>query len=438
MSSKKRFWIVALCLWAGTSGILAAEPQRAGASVGQIAAVVNDDVITRHELDLSVNSAIRQLQAQGTPLPARGELTRQVLDHMIMDLLQAQYAKESGLRVDDEQVDKALRNVALEKGLSSPEQLRASVEQQGLDFRRYRELVRGMIVSAQLREREVNSKVVVSDSEVDNYLSTAAGQDKGMEYDLAHIFVVIPEQASAEKVQASQKKANDALAQLQKGADFGQVAAGFSDYSDALKGGKLGWHSANEFPGIFRDAILKLRPGEITPVLRTPNGFHIFKLIDRRRGTTPTLVTQTHARHILIKTSELVSDAEARGRLLEIKKRIDNGSSFAEQAKLFSEDGSAAQGGDLGWLSPGDTVPPFEKAMDSLQPGEMSGPVQTGFGWHLIQVVERRTTDVSDEQKRNQARMAIRTLKSEEAWQDWLRVLRDRAYVEYHLDGQRN
>ncbi len=438
MSSKKTFWIVVLCLAGSVSNIVAAEPQRAGASIGQIAAVVNDDVITRHELDVRVNAAIRQLQTQGTPLPARGELTRQVLDRMVMDLLQTQYARETGVRVDDEQVDKALRNIAQENGASSPEQLRASLEQQGIDFRKYREFVRGMIISAQLREREVNSKVVVSDSEVDNYLSTAAGQDKGMEYDLAHIFVVIPEQASAEKVQASQKRANDALAQLRKGADFGQVAAGFSDDSDALKGGNLGWRPANVFPPVFRDAIQKLRPGEVTPVLRTPNGFHILKLIDRRHGSTPTLVTQTHARHILIKTSELVVDAEARSRLLEIKKRIDNGASFAEQAKLFSEDGSAAQGGDLGWLSPGDTVPPFEQAMNSLQPGEMSGPVQTGFGWHLIQVLERRTTDVSDEQKRNQARMAIRTLKSDEAWQDWLRVLRDRAYVEYHLDGQRN
>lgn len=438
MSSKKIFWTLALALAACSIAVRAAEPAKAGASIGQIAAVVNDAVITRHELDERVSAAVRQLQKQGTPLPARAELTRQVLESMIMSLLQMQYARETGLRVSDEQVDKAIRNIAQENSFSSPDQFRASLEKQGVDFRKFREDIRAEIVSAQLRDREVNSKVVVSDSEVDNYLSTAAGQDKGLEYHLAHIFVVIPEQASAEKVQASQKRANDALAQLRNGADFAQVAAGFSDAKDGLQGGDLGWHPASQFPASFRDILQKMRPGDVSPVLHSPNGFHILKLIDRRHNDAPMLIAQTHARHILIKTSDLVPDSEARSRVLEIKKRIEAGASFAEQAKLYSEDGSAAQGGDLGWLSPGDTVPPFEKAMNALQPGEMSGPVQTGFGWHLIQVLERRTADVSEEQTRQQARLAIRALKSDEAWQDWLRVLRDRAYVEYHVGTQNN
>jgi peptidyl-prolyl cis-trans isomerase SurA len=438
MSSKKTFWTFALLLAACMSAVHAAEPQKAATAIGQVAAVVNDDVITRHELDERIGAAIRQLQKQGTPLPARAELERQLLDRMIMDLLQVQFAKETGVRVDDEQLDKAIHRIAQENNFSSPEQLRANLEKQGVDFKKFREEIRGEIISARLREREVDSKLVVSDSEVDNYLSTEAGQDRGMEYHVAHVFVVIPEQASADKVQASQKRANDALTQLRKGADFAQVAAGFSDAKDALQGGDLGWRPADQVPLSFREVLQKLHPGEVSPVLHSPNGFHILKLIDRRRNEAPALITQTHARHILIKTSEQVPDSEAKSRLLEIKKRIENGASFAEQAKLYSEDGSAPQGGDLGWLSAGDTVPAFEKAMNALQPGEMSGPVQTGFGWHLIQVLERRTTDVSEEQKRQQARLAIRALKSDEAWQDWLRVLRDRAYVEYHLDGRNN
>lgn len=416
------------------ASVNAEETNKRGLSVGQIAAVVNDDVITRHELDERVGAVKAQLQRQGTPLPPADALKKQILERMIMDMLQAQYAKETGVRVDDEQLDKALHRIAQENNFSSLDKFRAKLEQQGVDFKKFREEIRAEIISARLREREVDSKLVISDSEVDNYLATQAGQaEKGEEFHLAHIFVVVPEQASADKIQASQKRADEALAQLRKGADFAQVAAGYSDSNDALQGGDLGWRPASRIPPMFLEALQNMRPGQVSAVLHGPNGFHILKLIERRNKDVPMVVTQTHVRHILIKTSELVPDAEARSRLLEIKKRIENGASFAEQAKRYSEDGSAGQGGDLGWISPGDTVPEFEKAMNALQAGEMGGPVQTGFGWHLIQVIERRTTDVSETQKRQQARMAIRAIKSDEEWQDWLRQLRDRAYVEYHL-----
>jgi peptidyl-prolyl cis-trans isomerase SurA len=244
--------------------------------------------------------------------------------------------------------------------------------------------------------------------------------------------VVVPEQASADKIQTYRTRAEQALAKLKEGAPFNQVAAGYSDAQDALKGGELGWRPADRLPPLFAEVLQKMKPGEVSPVLRSPNGFHIIKLLDRRSKDAPVVVTQTHARHILIKTSELVSESDAKQRLQEIKQRIDKGANFAEEARLHSEDGSAPQGGDLGWLSPGETVPEFENAMDALKVGQVSGLVQSGFGWHLIQVLERRNTDVTVEQKRQRARLSIRTVKSDEAYQDWLRQLRDRAFIEYH------
>jgi len=308
-----------------------------------------------------------------------------------------------------------------------------------VDFKKFREEIRSEIIATRLREREVDSKLVISDSEIENYLATQAKQpDKGEEYQLAHILVLVPEQASADKIQASRQRAEQALEQLRGGAEFAQIAAEFSDAKDALQGGSLGWRPADRVPALFLDALQKMHHGEISPILRSPNGFHILKLVEQRSKGIPQVITQTHARHILIKTSELVSENEAKNRLLEIKLRIETGADFAEQAKRYSEDGSAAQGGDLGWISPGDTVPEFEDAMNALQEGQVSGAVQSGFGSHLIQVLERRNADVSVEQKKQQARMAIRTFKSDEAYQDWLRQLRDRAYVEYRLDGQNN
>ena len=427
------FFVLLLLVFA--TDAYAAEPQKQIESIGQIVAVVNDEVVTRHELDERVAAAVRTLQKQGTPLPAHDALEKQLLESMIMDLLLLQTAKDTGVRVDDEQLDRALHRIAQENKISSLDQFRDKLEKQGVDFKKFREEIRGQIISTRLREREVDSKLFISDSEVDNYLATESSlPGNGEEFHLAHILVVIPDQASAAVIQSSQKRANDALAQLHNGANFAQVAAGFSDSKDALQGGDIGWRPGDQIPAGFREVVAQMHPGDVSPVLRSPNGFHIIKVIDRRSKNQPTIITQTHVRHILIKTSDLVPDSEAKSRLLEIKKRIENGASFAEQAKLYSDDGSASQGGDLGWVSPGETVPEFEKIVNSLQPGEMSGAVQTGFGWHLIQVLERRNTDISEEQKRQQARLAIRTIKSDEAWQDWLRQLRDSAHVEYRAE----
>jgi peptidyl-prolyl cis-trans isomerase SurA len=429
-----------LALWLATSLVhaYAADQKKPAQAIGQVVAVVNEDVITRHELDERINAVVRRLKKQGTPLPDPAALEKQLLESMIMDLLLAQSAKEYGVRVDDEQLDRQLLAVAQKNNIPSLEQFRARLEKDGEDYRKYREEFRAQMIAARLREREVDSRLLVSDSEVDNYLAVESGQPgRGEEYRVAHILVSIPDQASAEKVQASQKRANDALTLLRKGASFAQVAAGHSDAPDALQGGDLGWRPSDQFPAAFRDVLAKMQPGDISSLLHAPNAYHILKLLDRRHQTDTVIITQTHVRHILVKTSDLVPDSEARSRILEIKKSIEGGAGFAEQAKLHSEDGSASQGGDLGWVSPGELVPEFEKVMNSMQPGEMSGAVQTGFGWHLIQVLERRNADVSEEQKRQRARMAIRSIKSDDAWQDWQRQLRDNAHIEYRTEQPR-
>ena len=413
------------------------DPQKQVAVIDSVVAVVNDDVITRQELDTRLRLVVRQLQKQGTPLPAPDVLEKQMLERMITDLLQAQFAKENGVRVDDTQLDLAITRIAQQNSFATLSEFRAKLEADGVDYKKFREEIRSEIISTRLREREVESKLVISDSEVDSYLVNKANM-VGVEEELhlAHILVVVPEQASAEKIQTARDKAELAFRQLNGGADFAQVAAGSSDAKDALLGGDLGWRPSDRLPPLFAIELQKLQPGKITPILRSPNGFHILKLIDRRNSSAPVVITQTHVRHILIKTSEIVSESEAKSRLTDIQKHIEGGADFAEQARRYSQDGSAQQGGDLDWISPGQTVPEFEAAMNRLQPG-MTDVVQSQFGWHLIQVLERKNTDVSVQQQRQQARQAIGTFKSDEQYQDWLRQLRDRAFVEYRLEQHR-
>jgi peptidyl-prolyl cis-trans isomerase SurA len=411
---------------------LFAEPGKSIAPIDAILVVVNDDMITRNELDERTQIVVKQLKNQGTPLPSADVLSKQILERMIMDMVQIQFAREIGLRVDDVQLDRALERIAQQNKYASLAAFRVKLENDGVNFRKFREEIRTEIVSVRLREREVDSKLFISENEIENYLANQAKQDgKGEEVELAHIMVVVPELASAEKIQTFKRRAEEALSQLRKGASFAQVAAGYSDAKDALQGGNLGWRPSDRIPPLFAEAVSKLKPGETSDILRSPNGFHIIKLIGRRSKDDPIVITQTHARHILIKTSAIVSEHEAMTRLLEIKKAIDKGANFGDQAKLYSEDGSASQGGDLGWLSPGETVPEFEGAMDKLKVGQISDVVPSSFGFHLIQVLERRTADVSVEQKKQQARNAIRSFKSDEAYQDWLRQLRDRAFIEY-------
>jgi peptidyl-prolyl cis-trans isomerase SurA len=411
------------------------DPQQQVGEIDAVVAVVNNDVITLHELDQRVILVAAQLSKKNIPLPALDVLERQLLERMIMEKLQIQFASESGVRVDDTQLNLAIKRIAEQNGFSSVDKFRAKLEADGVAYPVFREEIRNEMIFTRLREREVDSMIVVSDSEVDNYLANKARQGgAGEEFHLAHIMVVVPEQASAEKIQSARARAEQALAQLNAGAAFAQVAAGYSDAEDALKGGDLGWRKSDRIPPLFMNELQALEPGRTTGILRSPSGFHILKLVAKRSGTESVVITQTHARHILIKTSEIVSEREAQERLMEIKRRIEAGADFAEQARRYSQDGSAQSGGDLDWVSPGQTVPEFEGAMDKLQPGQI-GAVQSQFGWHLIEVLERRNTDISEQQKRQQARVAIGTFKSDEQYQEWLRQLRDRAFVEYRLEN---
>lgn len=413
------------------------DPQQQVGDIDSVVAVVNEDVITRYELDDRVREVVRQLQKQDTPLPAADVLERQILERMITDMLQQQYASENGVRVDDAQLNLAITRIAQQNNFPSSAEFQAKLEADGVDYKKFREEIRSEIISTRLREREVESKLVISEAEVDNYLANKARiGSAGEEFHIAHILVLVPEQASADKIQAARERAEQALSKLKSGADFAQVAAGTSDAKDALKGGDLGWRSGDSIPPLFMNELQNMKPGQTSAVLRSPSGFHILKLVEKRSSNAPVVITQTHARHILIKTSEIMPEAEAKKRIMEIKQRIDAGADFAEQAKRYSQDGSAQQGGDLDWLSPGQTVPEFEAEMNKLKPGQI-GMVQTQFGWHLIQVLERRNTDVSEQQKRQQARIAIGTFKSDEMFQDWLRQLRDRAFIEYRLDEKK-
>ncbi|MBL8502330.1 MAG: peptidylprolyl isomerase [Rhodocyclaceae bacterium] len=401
----------------------------------RIIAVVNEEVITLHELRSRMAQVERQLRQQGTQLPPRDVLEKHILERLIVDRVQVQLAKETGLRIDDAQLDQALARIAEGNRMGLAE-FRANLEQDGIPWMKFREEIRNEMTIGRLREREVDSKILVSEGEIDNFLE-AGGAMGSEEFNLAHILLRVPEQARTEQLVRLQARAEDILAQLRRGADFAQLAASNSDAPDGLSGGLMGWRPLDRLPSLFAEEVPKLKPGEVSAVLRSPAGFHILKLLERRGGAIKAQpVEQTRARHILIKTSELVPEAEARRKLVTLKERLSHGADFAELARLHSNDLSAAKGGDLGWLNPGDTVPDFERAMNSLKPGQVGEPVQSPFGWHLIQVLERRM-DVSKERVRQTARMALRERKADEAYQDWLRQMRDRAYVEYRLEDNR-
>lgn len=402
----------------------------------RIVAIVNDEVITRMELDRESRMAVEQLRRQGTPLPARDILDKQLLERMITKRALLQVAKQGGVRVSDSELDSAVDRIAQENKMT-PVALRETIERDGITFDRFREDVRGEIVVARLREREVDSRIVVSDSEIQSFLRTQENQgEKIDEYNLAHILVTVPEQATPDEVKQRRTRAETALTQLRQGLDFRQVAASFSDAPDAFQGGAMGWRPAARLPNIFLEVLKNMKVGQTSELLRSPNGFHILKLVDKRGSNTPVIVTQTHARHILIRLNEVVSENDARNRLAGLKDRIEGGADFGELARLQSDDTSAARGGDLGWITPGDVVPEFERAMDALKPTQVSVPFKTPFGWHIVQVLERREQDMSKDRERLAARQAIRQRKSEEQWQEWVRQQRDKSYVEYHLEDR--
>ncbi len=396
-------------------------------------AVVNNDVILYSELERKLRQVRERLARSGTRPPPLPILERQVLERMIVDRIQMQTAAHAGITVDDVALDSAIRNIAAENGVSM-EEFRSILEQDGYPFSRFREDIRTQMTLSLLRKRMIEERIVVTEREVEDYLANQKHQGgEATEYRILHILIATPEGASPEEIEATRKKAEKVREKLLAGEDFSQMAMEVSDGQQALEGGDLGWRKLEQLPTLFSDLVPDMEPEQISELIRSPSGFHIIKLAGVRHGEK-VMIEQTHARHILIRPNELISDEEAKNRLVQLRERIENGEDFAELARAHSDDrASALEGGDLGWASPGDFDPKFEQVMNELEPGEISEPFQTRFGWHIVQVLERRTHDSTEEVRRAQARKAIRDRKLNEELQSWLRRLRDEAYVEIRL-----
>jgi peptidyl-prolyl cis-trans isomerase SurA len=412
----------------------AAQAQRASL-VDRIVAVVNKEVITLTELNESVARAERQLKRQGIQAPERDVIQRQMLERLVHDKAQLQLARDTGIRVDELQLDRAVQRIAEENRMTLGD-FRRALERDGVDLKAFREDLREQIMLSRLRAREVDDKIQVSDTEIDLFLEeSGAAAAIREEYNVAHVLVRVPDQAAPEQIEAARSKAAKARAEAVSGGDFSRIAAAVSDAPDAFQGGALGWRTGDRLPELFSAALVGMKAGEVSEVLRSSAGYHVLKLLERRgvaQGGAP--INQTRVRHILIRTGETVSESEARQRLLVLRERLVSGADFAQLARANSDDSTAARGGDLDWVYPGDTVPEFERAFRDLKPGEISQPVRTPFGFHLIQVIERRSADMSPERRRLQARQALRERKSDEAFEQWLRQLRDQAYVDVRLD----
>lgn len=404
--------------------------------VDRIIAVVNQEVITQFELSERMQRVTRELQQRNTPLPDRDVLERQVLERMITERVQLQRAGELGLRVDDPQLDQTVARIA-ENNKMTVAQFQEALARDGIPYPKFREELRSEIVISRLRDREVDNRISITENEVDLYLAEQQDSNEAAsEYQLSHIVIRLPEQTSPEQTERQRARAEDVVKRARAGADFAQLSAAYSDSPEAMLGGEMGWRERDRMPDLYLEAVSKMRPGEVSDVLRSPAGFHVLKLTNVRGSGAPLLIEQTRARHILLRVGELASEAEATRKLANLRERIVNGVDFGELAKLNSDDGSAGAGGELGWLYPGDTVPEFERAMNALKVGEVSQPVKSPFGMHLIQVLERRTADMSSDRKRLDARRVLRDKKGDEAYHEWLRQLRDRAYVELRLEDR--
>lgn len=398
-----------------------------------IAAIVEDDIILDSELVSEVQNIVARLQKQDVQLPPKEILYKQVLERLIIDKLQTQLAQRAGMNISDEYVNLSIEKIARSNRMSM-ETFKASLATEGMSFADFQKNVRKEITINQLRSREIGARIKVSDQAVKHYLETTMSTaDRSVQYLVGHILLSLPKGADAKSIQKKSVAANEIVKQLRTGVDFKQVSVAQSESDSALKGGDLGWRTINQLPSLFVDAVKALQKGDVAEPIRSPSGFHILQLLDST-GNESHIITETHVRHILIKTNELINDAEAKKRLGVILARITDGDDFAALAKANSKDtGSAIKGGDLSWVVPGLLVPPFEKAMNDLALNEVSLPIQTQFGWHIIQVLDRRTKDNTEKFKFEQARDELRKRKIEEETEHWLRRLRDEAYVDIRL-----
>jgi len=403
--------------------------------IDRIIAVIGEDVVMLSELRVEATKLAMRLQQKGvSPMPSTAAIQKQAFDTLVMNKLQLAEAARLGIEADEETISKAISAIAENNGLSVPE-LRDALQAEGMDFDTFRRTMRDEIVIRRLRNREVTNRIQVTKSEIDSYLErSGGGADGRTAVHLLYILIATPEAASPAQREEARLKATEVVERLRKGEDFRALAQQVSEGQNALQGGDLGWIDVNSMPPLFQPYVAKMDKGETQGPIAAGRGFHIIKLEDVRYGAT-TIVRQTHARHILIRTNEVTSDDDARNRLLQLRERIMNGDDFDTLARSNSDDkASAIKGGDLGWSTPGNLVPAFEEQMNALQINEVSMPFKTQFGWHIVQVLGRRDYDATDETRRDQARQAVRDEKADEALESYLRKLRDEAYIELRLD----
>jgi len=420
-------WL-ASCL-GGTASAAAFELDR-------IIAIVDDDVVMQSELEQQIDRVRDELRRQGTDAPSISVLRRQVMERLILQKIQLQLAERTGVNVTEDALDRAIADIAKKNNLDS-DQFREILASEGYDYAVFREDIRQEIILSRLRREEVDKRLQVSEREIDNYLlNEQGGAGNENEYEVAHILISIPAGATDDERREARDRAEEAKRRLDAGESFDTVAVAMSDGQDALDGGSLGWRKLSEIPTLFSDVVRDYDIDQTSGIITSPSGYHLIKLKGKRSGET-VMLEQTRARHILIQPGELLSDKEALARLQQLRLRLENGEDFAQMARTNSDDrGSALQGGDLGWVSPGQMVPEFEEVMQATAPGELSTPFRSEFGWHVLEVLERRQYDGTDEVKRAKAREAILQRKREEASQDWLRRLRDEAYVELRFDEE--
>lgn len=414
--------------------IVAAMAQAEPVELDRIVAIVNNEAITASELTQELKAVKLQLREQNARLPAEDILRGQVLQKLILTHLQLQLAKSNNIVVDDDTLNRAIQRIAEQNKMSLAE-FRTVLEKDNYEFGKFREDIRAEIIMNRLRQRQVDNRINISEDEVDQFLLEQRKNGKADdEYHIAHILIAVPESARPEDIRNAKDKAQSLLDQLRSGADFSQLAIGASSGQQALSGGDLGWRKSGQLPTVFANIVPGMKKGAVSDLIRSPSGFHIIKLLDQR-SSQQHIVTQTHARHILIRTNELIGDTQAQERLQQIKQRLIGGDSFADLARTHSDDkASAAKGGDLGWSSPGQMVPAFEAMMDKLKPGEISEPFESNFGWHIVEVLERRTHDDTAEFQRNNARKQLIDRKVTEEQELWLRRLRDEAYIDIRLN----
>ena len=417
-------------IFRGTSQAQTREIGVHGELLDRIAAIVNDGLVLRSELDAQIDGVVKRLQEQKIELPSQSVLQQQVLDRLIVQEIQTQQAKKIGLTVSDEQLNSALQEIASRNKIPF-DQLPTALGAQGVDYKQYRENLRKELTLTTLRQRDVISHINVSPHELDQYLAREQSAAANDEFNVSHILLSLPEAATPQQLDDITHKAQDLAARASKGEDFAQLAIANSNSQTALDGGQLGWKKGNQLPQFILDLVTKMKPGEVSAPVRTPSGFHIVKLNERRDGQTKVIVNQIHVRHILMKTNELDDDETVRQKLSKLRERILNGEDFAGLASTNSADpGSAPDGGDLGWAGPGTFVPEFDKAIADLKPNEISQPFKTRYGWHIVQVLGTRTYDSTDDVRRQRAYAAIRESKADEETELWLRRLRDEAFVD--------